>query len=49
MRQFSEAYDSYRQAIDCQPDYAEPHYQIAYDLIYQEGKFPEALDELDLG
>ena len=49
LRRFDDAKESYRQAIECQPDYAEPHYQIAHDLIYQEGRFSEALAELEQG
>ena len=49
MHRFDEAKESYRQAIECRPEYAEPHYQIAHDLIYEEGRFQEALTELDQG
>ena len=49
LRRFDEAEESYRQAIQCQPDWAEPHYQIAHDLVYEEGRFQEALSELDKG
>jgi eukaryotic-like serine/threonine-protein kinase len=48
-RRFDLAIASYKKAIECQPDYAEPHYQIAHDLVYQEGRFLEALTELDQG
>ena len=49
LRRFDEAKDSYRQAIECQPDFAVPHYQIAHDLIYEEGRFQDALAELEEG
>jgi eukaryotic-like serine/threonine-protein kinase len=49
LRRFGEAKDSYRRAIECQPDFAVPHYQIAHDLIYEEGRFSEALAELEAG
>ncbi len=49
LRRFDEAKDSYRQALECQPDFAVPHYQIAHDLIYEEGRFQDGLAELDAG
>ncbi len=44
-----EAVAAYRQAILHQPGYAEAHYNLAFDLIYDEGKFAEAVAELDRG
>jgi eukaryotic-like serine/threonine-protein kinase len=49
LRRFDEAKDSYRKALECQPEFAIPHYQIAHDLVYEEGRFQDALAELDQG
>ncbi len=49
MGRYDEARQSYRQAIAYQSDWADPHYEIAHDLMYREGRFQEALAELDLG
>jgi serine/threonine-protein kinase len=49
LRRFDEARASYHRAIYEKPDYPEPFYQIAYDLIYQEGKFADAEAELQQG
>ena len=49
MGRFDEAIDSYRQAIQYKQDYAEAHYQIAFDLLYQKGKFAQAEAELQSG
>jgi tetratricopeptide (TPR) repeat protein len=49
LRRFDEARASYRWAILEKPDYAEPYYQIAHDLIYQEGRFADGEAELQQG
>jgi eukaryotic-like serine/threonine-protein kinase len=49
MGRFDQAEQSYRQAIECQPDFADSYRQIAFDLMYQDGNFKEALTELDKG
>jgi eukaryotic-like serine/threonine-protein kinase len=46
---FDQAKESYRQAIQYQPDFVDSYRQIAFDLMYQEGNFKEALTELDEG
>jgi tetratricopeptide (TPR) repeat protein/tRNA A-37 threonylcarbamoyl transferase component Bud32 len=49
LHRFDEALESYREAIHYAPDYAEAYYQIAFDLLYQEGRFADAETELQQG
>jgi eukaryotic-like serine/threonine-protein kinase len=49
LRRFDEAVESYRQAIHYEHDYAEAYYQIAFDLLYQKGRFADAESQLREG